>query len=411
MLIIKIRAYRYFSWILTALVAGPVFSGGAPLDSDSVVFQAFYWEVPTGGIWYDRITEEAPGVKQAGFTHFWFPPPTKGASGGYSMGYDLYDNYDLGQYNQKGTVETRFGSLAELQRAAAACENVLLDLVANHMVGAEHQTQDPATGQWYWQGFQYVHNKFWKSALDFHPGWPDDCDLCDGEDYIMGEDVCHHSSYMFNGQLEWAGWLKETVGNISGFRLDAVKHFSWDMSKAFGTVGPCVGEFWDSRDKILNWMNYTGNYAFDFPLYYALQGNAGGLEGAGLLSNRAISFVRNHDTDQVYHKFRGYGFILYIDPIPCVFWSDWFNPMFQDSIRRALQARRKFDFHGTYTLHKSDDLIVFGNNTPVYGCFSSSNDTLGQRFMLYPIRFTAQSRGGRASNQRMSGPIRMARFI
>ena len=132
------------------------------------MFQAFYWDVPAGGTWYDTITAAAPGLKEAGFTHFWFPPPTKGMSGAYSMGYDLYDNYDLGQYNQKGTVETRFGSLAELQAAAAACENVLLDLVANHMMGGDLQV-DPADGQSYWQKFQYVHGTFPKDPSCFHP--------------------------------------------------------------------------------------------------------------------------------------------------------------------------------------------------------------------------------------------------
>ena len=371
----KYNGFLYF--VLFCAAFGPAaFAGGDPLTPDSILFQTFYWDVPAGGTWYNTIAAAAPGLKEAGFTHFWFPPPTKGASGANSMGYDLYDNYDLGQYNQKGTVETRFGSLTELQAAAAACENVLLDLVANHMSGGQPQ-KDPVDGKTYYQKFQYVHGNFWKSPEDFHPGSPDDCDLCDGNDYLMMEDVCHQSSYMFNGQLEWARWMKETVGNVSGFRLDAVKHFSWDMSRAFGTVGDCIGEYWDGRDKIVNWMNYTGDYAFDFPLYYALQGNAADLDAAGLLHSKSISFVRNHDVDEVTHKYRAYGYILFIEPIPCVFWSDWFNPNLQIEINRALQARRHYDFTGTRTLLKRDDLIIFTNNTPVYGCFSHNPEVTG----------------------------------
>ena len=142
--------FCYLVIALLSLPAALVDAGGAPLSSDSVIFQAFYWDVPPGGHWYNTIRNRAEDLKSAGFTHFWFPPPTKGAGGGYSMGYDPYDHYDLGQYDQKGTVETRFGSLAELQAAAAACQNVLLDLVANHMVGAEQQSQDPSNHQWYW---------------------------------------------------------------------------------------------------------------------------------------------------------------------------------------------------------------------------------------------------------------------
>jgi alpha-amylase len=352
-----------------------IFAGGEPLTSDSVIFQAFYWDVDPGGIWYDRIRDEAPGLKAAGFTHFWFPPPTKGAGGGYSMGYDLYDNYDLGQYDQKGTVETRFGSLAELQAAAAACENVLLDLVANHMDGAEAEEQDSGDGNWYWQKFNYVHGLFPKSTSDFHPGNPDDCDLCNGNDYILGQDVCHNNPYMFNGQLAWAQWMKDTIGNVSGFRLDAVKHFSWEMSKQFGTVGDCIGEFWDSQQEIFYWMDYTGNYAFDFPLFYTMKdSNAAALDGAGLTSAKGISFVANHDTERdswISQKSRAYGFILYINPIPCVFWSDWFNGWLQPQIQRALTARHAHDFGGTQTIYKNGDLIIFRNNTPVFGCFNS----------------------------------------
>jgi alpha-amylase len=361
-----------FLLVIAAVASDCLSAGGQPLDSGSVVFQAFYWNVPEGGNWYNTIAARAAELKSAGFTHFWFPPPTKGAGGGYSMGYDLYDHYDLGNYYQKGTVETRFGSLSELQAAAAACENVLLDLVANHMAGAEAQCQDPTNGQWYWQSFQYVHGNFWKGCMDFHPGYPDDCDLCNGNDYIMGEDICHNCAYMFNGLRDWAIWLKATVGNVSGFRLDAVKHFSWNMSKEFGYVGNCIGEYWDSKDNILNWMGYTGNFAFDFPLYYTMMGDAAALDGAGLCSDRGVSFVANHDADGIYQKSRAYGFILYITPIPCVFWSDWFNPSLQPDIRRALDARRSHDFSGTKTIYKTTDFIIFRNNGPVFGCFNSA---------------------------------------
>jgi len=358
--------------VIAVFTARSLFAGGQPLDSRSLVFQAFYWDVPAEGTWYDTIRSRAPELKSAGFTHFWFPPPTKGASGGYSMGYDLYDHYDLGNYDQKGTVETRFGSLSELQAAASACENVLLDLVANHMDGAEAQCDDPEDN---WQVFQYVHGNFWKSCMDFHPGYPDDCDLCNGNDYIPKlpyQDICHNSSYMFNGLRDWASWLKTTVPNVSGFRLDAVKHFSSDMSVEFGNIGSCIGEYWDSKDNILGWMADTDNYAFDFPLYYAMMGNAAALDAAGLCSGRGVSFVANHDANDIYQKSRAYGFILYITPIPCVFWKDWFNPALQPDIRRALDARRSYDFSGTRTVYKTTDFIIFRNNGPVFGCFNSA---------------------------------------
>ena len=75
-----------------------------------VYMQAFYWNSPPGGIWYDSLAKLAPRLASAGFSAVWFPSPAKGAGGGLSMGYDPYDQYDFGNYNQKGSVETRFGS-------------------------------------------------------------------------------------------------------------------------------------------------------------------------------------------------------------------------------------------------------------------------------------------------------------
>ncbi|GEM_PF-425673 len=358
--------------IVSTAIGSSLFADGAPLNSNSVVFQTFYRDVPAGGTWYNTIKDKAPGLKSAGFTHFWFPPPTKGASGGYSMGYDLYDNYDLGNYNQKGTTETRFGSLSELRAAAAACGNVLIDLVANHMMGGA-QCVDPVDGKSYWQSFTYPHGTFQKGCGHFHPGEPA---ANDGYEYLMGEDVAHMTTYMFDGQSTWASWIKTTVGNVAGFRLDAVKHFSWDMSKKFGTIGSCIGEYWDSKSNILNWMSYTGNYAFDFPLYYTMRDSgAGVLDGAGLCSPKGISFVANHDTDDITQKSRAYGYIMYITPIPSVFWSDWFDSSLYPDIRRALEARNTYDFSGTGTVYKTTNLIIFNNNGPVYGCFNSAVTT------------------------------------
>jgi alpha-amylase len=39
-----------------------------------------------------------------------FPPVSKAQNGPFSMGYDPTDYFDFGNYNQNGTIETRFGS-------------------------------------------------------------------------------------------------------------------------------------------------------------------------------------------------------------------------------------------------------------------------------------------------------------
>lgn len=84
-----------------------------------VMMQAFYWNVPAdvvnkNGSWWVTLQNQADELKEAGFTGLWVPPPSKGTFGIYDMGYGLYDHYDLGSYNQRGTTETRFGSKTEL---------------------------------------------------------------------------------------------------------------------------------------------------------------------------------------------------------------------------------------------------------------------------------------------------------
>src|SRR2546423_13226443 len=86
---------------------------------NDTMMQAFYWDVPVddvnrNGSWWTNLTARAPEFKRAGFTAIWTPPPSKGNFGIYDMGYGIFDHFDLGRYNQKGTVETRFGSRSEL---------------------------------------------------------------------------------------------------------------------------------------------------------------------------------------------------------------------------------------------------------------------------------------------------------
>jgi alpha-amylase len=62
-----------------------------------------------------------------------------------------HDYYDLGEFDQKGSVPTWFGSKAELldliQSAHATGLQVYADLVFNHNSGADAQELNPIAGQ------------------------------------------------------------------------------------------------------------------------------------------------------------------------------------------------------------------------------------------------------------------------
>src|SRR5881628_347735 len=67
---------------------------------------------------WTEVTEKIPEIAEAGYSSLWLPPPTKGG-GELSIGYDLFDPFDLGDKDQRGTVRTRYGAKEELQRMVA----------------------------------------------------------------------------------------------------------------------------------------------------------------------------------------------------------------------------------------------------------------------------------------------------
>jgi hypothetical protein len=124
---------------------GPIGCGTfIPNETSGVMLQAFYWEPPAGATsWWKMLEGRACELRRSGITAIWIPPPTKGSSGA-DMGYGVFDRYDLGQFNQKGSVGTRWGTRAELESMIAAMHaagiRVYVDMVMNHMMGGTNAT-------------------------------------------------------------------------------------------------------------------------------------------------------------------------------------------------------------------------------------------------------------------------------
>src|ERR1700751_1518924 len=112
----------------------------------SVMLQAFYWDCPEkenkAGEWWNFVNEKLDLLKAAGFNSLWLPPVSKAASV-TSMGYDPYDYFDLGDFDQKGGVKTYFGNRAELEKLIAQAHQrkmqVYADMVINHNSGADRE--------------------------------------------------------------------------------------------------------------------------------------------------------------------------------------------------------------------------------------------------------------------------------
>ena len=84
---------------------------------------------------WTEITRKMPELAEAGYSSLWLPPPTKG-SGGLSVGYDLWDPFDLGSKNQRNTVRTRYGTEGELLELVKTAHRfgirVYFDNIMNH---------------------------------------------------------------------------------------------------------------------------------------------------------------------------------------------------------------------------------------------------------------------------------------
>jgi alpha-amylase len=122
------------------------------------MLQAFYWDCPQTENrehqWWNFIKSKLPAIAQAGFTALWLPPANK-AAGWKSMGYDPYDYYDLGEFDQKGGVPTCFASKADLldliESTHALGLQVYADLVFNHNSGADVEICSAPTAQIHYQ--------------------------------------------------------------------------------------------------------------------------------------------------------------------------------------------------------------------------------------------------------------------
>ena len=69
-----------------------------------VMMQAFYWDVPAGGNWWNTLSAKVTDWGNAGIGAIWLPPVSKAQNGPFSMGYDPTDYFDFGNFNQNGTT-------------------------------------------------------------------------------------------------------------------------------------------------------------------------------------------------------------------------------------------------------------------------------------------------------------------
>jgi alpha-amylase len=359
-----------------------------------VLMEGFFLTLQSGpgDFWWDHLASQSKQLAQSGFSAIWLPPPLKGASGGFSDGYDPFDDYDLGSKNQKGTIPTRYGPRESLQRCAAMMRangiDVYIDLVENQRDGDDGH-------------FNFLYRdalgnptggRFEKSPVDFHPFVPQDPGVF-SDQFSFGRDLAPINGGKPKGQcgvnlIAAADWLTRAL-DLQGYRLDDMKGVSTEfisqlLSEQSMRNKFAVGEFADGDVTLLeNWANAIGHRAscFDFPLHFTLKDMCNTpdqfpmafLDHAGLVGTDplgAVTFVENHDTDQggiggavVANKLLGYAYILTSEGYPCVFYRDYSKDPncfgLKDQIDRLISIHERVAEGPTLQRFKDDGVFAF----------------------------------------------------
>ena len=80
---------------------------------NGVMFQYFEWYLPADASLWKTVSANAQELSDKGVTSVWLPPAYKGQAGIDDTGYGVYDLYDLGEFDQKKTVPTKYGTKDE----------------------------------------------------------------------------------------------------------------------------------------------------------------------------------------------------------------------------------------------------------------------------------------------------------
>jgi len=344
---------------------------------NETLMQYFEWYLSNDGIWWKRCMAKAKPLADAGVTGVWLPPAYKGTSQD-DVGYGVYDMYDLGEFDQKGTIRTKYGTKEEYIKAIKTFQKegvkVYADIVLNHRLGAD-ETEDvmaytvaqndrnQVTGgerlikvwskftfpgrKGKYSKFIWDHNSFtgtdWdentkeKGQLYCFSGkkWEQQTDIENGNyDYLMGCDVDMDNPEVVDEIFNWLSWYIDETG-IDGVRLDAVKHIKFDfyrdMIKRIRTAKkiplPAVGEYWSGDiGRLQYYLDTVENQMslFDVTLHYNFY-NAS-VQGAGfdmkmIFDNALVQYRPDNAVTFVDNHDTQYGQSLES------FIQDWFKPL------------------------------------------------------------------------------------
>ena len=111
------------------------------MSGNKTMIQYFEWYLkPEDKLWR-KVASEATYLAKLGITDIWLPPAYKASGRKFDTGYAVYDLYDLGEFDQKGSIETKYGTKDEYIKSIEELHknniDVYADIVLNHKIGAD----------------------------------------------------------------------------------------------------------------------------------------------------------------------------------------------------------------------------------------------------------------------------------
>jgi alpha-amylase len=301
-------------------------AGALHIMTNGILMQYFHWYVPSDGNFWNETNAAAKRLAELGVNAVWLPPAHKGKDGAESSGYDVYDIYDLGEFDQKGSVRTKYGTKEELIGAVKSLQSngigVYVDIVLNHMGGADEletiavrrvdeENREVFTSEAFdieawtkftfpgrngnysrfiWDhkcftGVDYAYNlqetAIYSIMNDYGEGWEEVIDEEKGNyDYLMFCDIEFRNPAVREELKNYGAWYLDQLG-FDGVRLDAVKHMSprfyLEWLGHMRSLKPglfAVGEYWAPGDlpKMVKYIEATeGSMSlFDAALHHNL---------------------------------------------------------------------------------------------------------------------------------------------
>jgi hypothetical protein len=195
---------------------------------------------------WPQITAKIPELAEAGYDAIYVPNPCKGNSGGYSVGYDVYDPFDLGNTNQQGTVATMYGTQAQLVQMVQTAHRfgirVYFDNVMNHRAVTVPGYPGSGTPNTYYPGLipQDFHLQLVPGGYESWANISDWCDTWQVENQLL-DGLCDLAQEPGTVNLNFGTALGDTTTKPSFVRFPTRTDIYMDTNGAYLGAGSGTG--------------------------------------------------------------------------------------------------------------------------------------------------------------------------